>query len=66
MVKKVLESLADNDLTELQNEVADATKKVNIIEEEIENLKALIPDYKNKIKNRKLSLTDIDYELKQI
>ena len=60
LVKLVLDSLADQDLSILKKEVNDATKKVQYIEDIIENLKNQIPFYKKKLANRKESLTEID------
>lgn len=53
MVKQVLESLKDKDLNILAKEVSEATKKVQYIEDVIENLKNQIPFYKKKLANRK-------------
>ena len=66
MVKQVLESLKDKDLENLTKEVGEATKKVQYIEDVIENLKNQIPFYKKKLANRKEQLTDIDDDLRNI
>tara|TARA_B110000285_G_C14950480_1_gene526527 strand:- start:204 stop:365 length:162 start_codon:yes stop_codon:yes gene_type:complete len=52
-VKKVLETLIDEDLGDLKFEVEQATKDVKDIEDVIESLKNQIPFYKKKLNNRK-------------